>query len=293
MRTVKTMTQVTSEISEAQRFEFGRNWGNFLRVLDDSRVVNAVESLKAMLRVDDLRDKTFLDIGSGSGLFSLGAKKLGASVHSFDYDPQSVACTRELKKRYFPGSRDWVIEEGSALNADYLHGLGQFDVVYSWGVLHHTGAMWQALENVNQNVKVGGKLFVSLYNHQPFVSRYWTFAKKLYNRYYVLRPVLFLIHFLYPTLPSMVIQSVQGRKPPRGMSYWYDLVDWLGGYPFEVSTPKQIFDFYHERGYQLDQIKTVGGRHGCNEYVFIKLRWEETAVPEQTGRDTHSSRAKK
>lgn len=125
-----------------------------------------------MLRVDDLQNRTFLDIGSGSGLFSLAARKLGARVHSFDYDPQSVACTRALKQRYFPDSADWVIEEGSALDADYLLRLGQFDIVYSWGVLHHTGAMWQALENVDGNVRQNGKLFIALYNHQPLISKY-------------------------------------------------------------------------------------------------------------------------
>ncbi|WEJ13728.1 class I SAM-dependent methyltransferase (plasmid) [Sinorhizobium sp. M103] len=211
-----------------------------------------------MLRVDDLHNKTFLDIGSGSGLFSLAARKLGARVHSFDYDPQSVACTRALKQRYFPESTDWLIEEGSVLDADYLRRLGQFDIVYSWGVLHHTGAMWQALENVDGNVSKNGKLFIALYNYQPLTSKYWTHVKRLYNKYSILRPPIIFIHLLYPALPSYILKYVQGRKLPRGMSFWYDHLDWLGGYPFEVSTPKQIFDFYREKGYRLDQIKTVG-----------------------------------
>ena len=104
-----------------------------MAVVNDDRIRLAEESLKRMLQVENLQGKAFLDIGSGSGLFSLSARRLGARVHSFDYDPESVACTAELKRRYFPEDSDWVIEEGSVLDTDYLSRLDQFDVVYSWG----------------------------------------------------------------------------------------------------------------------------------------------------------------
>lgn len=143
------MSSHAKEIAGRQRFEFGKNWTQFLTLLDESRIAEAEKSLRQMLEVESLAGKRFLDIGSGSGLFSLAAKRLGASVHSFDYDPQSVACTSELKRRYFPNDPDWVVEEGSALDAAYVQSLGKFDIVYSWGVLHHTGQMWQALESLS------------------------------------------------------------------------------------------------------------------------------------------------
>jgi len=150
------MSQHQNELNAGERFAFGDNWARFLSILNDERIRMAEESLKRMLEVETLAGKSFLDIGSGSGLFSLAARRLGARVHSFDYDPQSVACTAELKRRYFPDDAQWVVEEGSALDMDYLNRLGQFDVVYSWGVLHHTGAMWQALKNVAPLVAGGG-----------------------------------------------------------------------------------------------------------------------------------------
>ena len=116
-----------------KRFEFGANWARFLLTLNDERIQLAEESLRNMLKMENLHGKTFLDIGSGSGLFSLAARRLGAKVHSFDFDKQSVACTAELKQRFFPDNSDWVVEEGSVLDTDYLSQLGQFDVVYSWG----------------------------------------------------------------------------------------------------------------------------------------------------------------
>src|ERR1044071_7082198 len=137
------------EIDRGERFKFGENWSRFLSLLTDERVREAAESLKKMLNVETLEGKSFLDAGSGSGLFSLAARSLGARGHSFDYDQQSVACTQELRRRSFKDDADWKVEEASVLDADYLNSLGTFDVVYSWGVLHHTGEMWRALDNVH------------------------------------------------------------------------------------------------------------------------------------------------
>ncbi|HWC76414.1 MAG TPA: class I SAM-dependent methyltransferase, partial [Blastocatellia bacterium] len=157
------MSSHAIELARGERFAFGQNWARYLEGLDESRIQDAETSLKEMLEVEDLQGKSFLDIGSGSGLFSLAARRLGARVHSLDYDPQSVACTSELRRRYFPGDSSWTVEEGSTLDREYLNSLGSFDVVYSWGVLHHTGRMWEALDNALVPVKPGGRLFVAIY----------------------------------------------------------------------------------------------------------------------------------
>src|SRR5215203_5578700 len=162
------------------RFEFGENWSHFVSVLDEHRIAQAQRSLKQAIETETLNGKSFLDIGSGSVLFSLAARRLGARVHSFDYDPQSVAITRELKRRYFPEDSDWTVEEGSVLDRDYLESLGKFDIVYSWGVLMMTGDMWRALENVPLPVADGGRLFIAIYNDQGTISKLWLRIKRLY-----------------------------------------------------------------------------------------------------------------
>jgi 2-polyprenyl-6-hydroxyphenyl methylase/3-demethylubiquinone-9 3-methyltransferase len=262
-------TQHAEEIAAGSRFAFGANWTRFLIEFNETRLVSAEQSLRDMLGVNTLEGKRFLDIGSGSGLFSLAARRLGARVHSFDYDPQSVACTRELKRRFYPDDAGWAIEEGSALDAAYLSGLGRFDVVYSWGVLHHTGDMNKGLANVAPAVAPGGLLFIALYNDQGFVSRYWTLVKIAYNRNAVLRLLVVAVHSPYLYGLRWLVRALSGRAAlQRGMSPWHDMIDWLGGYPFEVARPEAIFRRFRDQGFILQELRTCGGRMGCNEYVF-------------------------
>jgi SAM-dependent methyltransferase len=268
------------EIARGERFAFGDNWRRYLRALDEERIAYAIESLKSMLDTETLAGKSFLDIGSGSGLFSLAARRLGARVLSFDYDPASVACTEELKRRYFENDADWQIRTGSVLDREFLAGLGRFDIVYSWGVLHHTGDMWGALANVDGSVAEGGRLFIALYNDQGGASKRWKVIKRIYNGLPGLLRGPFTVLVYFPLeLRTILGYVVRGRplgyfsyirnyRKRRGMSRLRDCIDWIGGYPFEVSKPEEIFDFYRSRGYTLIKLRTCGPGDGCNEFVF-------------------------
>jgi 2-polyprenyl-6-hydroxyphenyl methylase/3-demethylubiquinone-9 3-methyltransferase len=262
--------------NEKYRFGFGKNWQKFLSVLNNDRIVEAEKSLQSMLGVENLKGRSFLDIGSGSGLFSLAARRLGAHVHSFDYDKNSVAATQSLQEKYFPQDSNWKVEQGSVLDTPYVSRLGEFDVVYSWGVLHHTGDMWKALENAALPLKKGGLFFIAIYNDQGWKSDAWTAVKKIYNSSflgYLLVCSVFLPYFIFKACVKCLVKGENvfaTYKSVRGMSIYYDWFDWLGGYPFQVAGVEQIKKFYEPKGFVLQKLTTTTSL-GNNEFVFRKV----------------------
>ncbi|MDA2983871.1 MAG: class I SAM-dependent methyltransferase [Actinomycetota bacterium] len=272
------------EMAAGRRFGFGRNWRNFAQHVDADAIAQAEESLlgllsRAHVTHGALEGTTFLDAGCGSGLFTLAALRQGALVTAFDFDPDSVVATRTLLAAHHGGRGADAVLHGSVLDEQFLMGLGEFDVVYSWGVLHHTGAMWDACRNVARRVRSGGTLVVALYADVGPVSRLWWGIKRVYVGLPSFLQVPFAVLLLVPIEVVALVRSLVRFDPLnfvrrwtryrslRGMSRWHDHLDWIGGFPYEYSTREETIGFFVALGFEHE--RTVPAvAWGNNEFVF-------------------------
>jgi 2-polyprenyl-3-methyl-5-hydroxy-6-metoxy-1,4-benzoquinol methylase len=277
-RGVEIILVMSDTESDDRRFGFGDNWLDFARDLSTSQIVEAEKSLRKLLRRDSLAGATFLDVGSGSGLHSLAARRLGARVHSFDYDMNSVVCTQRLRELHFPGDRDWLVERGSILDRDYCRTLGKVDIVYSWGVLHHTGAMRDALDAASRLVTPGGLFAFALYRRTRLCGL-WRIEKRWYvgaspeaqRRARSIYVALFRLAFVLKRRDfGSYVATYQSR---RGMDFIHDLHDWMGGNPYESILSSDVDALMGQLGFtRVDGVTrplTIGiFGSGCDEYLY-------------------------
>jgi len=267
-------------------FSFGINWKNFLKSkFDDDRLAIAKKELLDFLGVSNLQSQTFVDIGCGSGIHSLAALQAGvSSLYSFDYDIESVNATKRLHEREGRPVH-WTVTHGSILDDTFVASVPRADIVYSWGVLHHTGQMWPAIKSASTMVKDGGLFFIAIYTK-------WTGSddalrlKIKYNKSSWLGKrymELCLMRDGVPGISYMVkdfrhfreriaakINLIRNYRQYRGMSFYYDIVDWLGGYPYEDATVEEIVWFCEKHcGLKVVKVQAEGGNI-CSSYLFRK-----------------------
>ncbi len=260
-------------------FSFGKNWQDFVQsCLNDDRIEEARRALIDFLGLQGMEGMIFLDIGCGSGLFSLAAYRLGAEkIESFDYDPFSVKCCEYLKEKD-GNPANWTVSEGSILDNGFLESIQKADIVYSWGVLHHTGDMRQAIMNAAKLVKPGGLFYIAIYNKVEglFGSETWLSLKRFYNRRSKAGKKILESLFIAMIVLKMLVtfknpfSIIKKYKENRGMSFMTDIRDSLGGYPYEYASAGEIFNFCKkELGFNLEKLRTVNSL-SLNEFLFKK-----------------------
>lgn len=263
------------EIPLDKRFGFGKNWSKFIETkFNEERVKSSIDVFCEFTGLSDLSGKTFIDVGCGSGLHSLAASRLKAKrIFSFDFDPHAVAISKLLRKRE-NFKNEWLIEEGSILDHDFVQKLGNYDFVYSWGVLHHTGAVWKAISNTCELVKADGDMYLALYSLdvQPR-AEFWLEVKQKYVKAGKLKRLYmeqwYFFKFVYNSNISRHLKGrlAKGPKRARGMDLLTDVRDWLGGWPMEFVYDQEVIDFVNKRGFELTNIDK--GK-ACTEFLFRK-----------------------
>jgi predicted RNA methylase len=258
-------------------FAFGKNWASYAARIDEARIEEVKRGLLKLIPAEEFKGKTFLDIGCGSGLSALAAARLGVDrIVAVDIDPVSVATTRAVLSSN-DVSVPWRAETMSVFELDAM-GDTAFDIVYSWGVLHHTGAMWEALDKAASMVAQNGQLAIALYR-RTYLDSFWKLEKRLYAH----APQVFqtLVRNIYVAAFCLGIWAT-GRnfrsylanyKSARGMDFYFDVHDWLGGYPYESALAPEVESHLASRGFvakrvftQPQQIGVFGS--GCDEYVY-------------------------
>lgn len=250
-------------------FKFGENWASFSRRLDEEKIERAMKSLQSLFGEDTLRGRSFLDIGCGSGLFSIAAARLGANkILGLDVDPVSVSTSQENVAHWLKNEASVLsFRQLSVLDSNAMNALGKYDIVYSWGVLHHTGDMAQALKNATQLVSDGGLLMIAIYNRH-WSSLPWKFVKWLYNRVGTFGQKI-LIGIFTPIIfaAKWLVTFKNPLKMKRGMDFMHNIKDWVGGYPYEYASIPEMTNTLKELGFEMMLVNPATVPTGCNEFV--------------------------
>lgn len=257
------------------QFNFGLNWKEFsLKALSEERVESARRDFRALIGDIQLENKTFLDIGCGQGLSALIASEEHADVVCNDINHISEQLLK-LNKAHFDISNPITFIKGSILEKSIIEKIKEchteYDIVHSWGVVHHTGNMYSAIDALCNLVKKEGYLVLAIYNRH-WSSPYWKLIKYLYNKSpNLIRRMMICLFYYIIYIAKYLVTHKSPMEKQRGMDFYYDVIDWVGGYPYEYASIQEISDYVETKGFKLVKSISAEVPTGCNEMIFKRV----------------------
>jgi 2-polyprenyl-6-hydroxyphenyl methylase/3-demethylubiquinone-9 3-methyltransferase len=232
-----------------RRFAFGKNWLSYTkRSLNGPRLTKAVEAFERLFAGIELKGRSFLDVGFGQGLTTAIAASKGCKVMAIDIDPDNIKALQTTAEALGLDPSLIQVQVASILDESLVARYqDHFDIVHSWGVLHHTGQMETAIANTCRMVRRGGYLIIAIYNRH-WSSPFWKGVKYTYN--ICPGPIQRLMVLVFYPIVYTAKWLVTGKDP------------------YEYASIDQVRQMVEPYGFTAVRIRPAGVPTGCNEFIF-------------------------
>jgi 2-polyprenyl-6-hydroxyphenyl methylase/3-demethylubiquinone-9 3-methyltransferase len=218
---------------------------------------------------EGVKGKNVLDGGSGSGMVSVGFALLGANVTGVDITPQCVENGKRNAERFGVQCRFFCKDL-----TDLDLGNERFDIVYSWGVIHHSEDARKSFSNLAKHLKPGGEMVLAVYL-KTYLSGFWNFSRVFYQK----APKWF--QSIFRESGSCFLNGVdfikklifgKSRYMLRGTNNKELINDWFGVPHRTFHSYDEVFQWFRENGLNYKLVNPATGRFKSTSNFVVRGR---------------------
>lgn len=216
---------------------------------------------------EGVKGKRVLDGGSGSGMVSVAFALMGADVTGVDITPKCVENGYKRAEHY--GVKCKFINE-SLVTLDLSN--EHFDIIYSWGVLHHTEDARQSFFSLARHLREGGEIIVAVYLKTK-ISWFWNFARIFYqNAPTVFKTIFLNIGSVFLNIVDLFRKIIfnKERYMMRGTNNKEILNDWFGVPHRTFHSYNEVFKWFDENGLDCKLINPATGRFKSTSNFVVR-----------------------
>ena len=215
---------------------------------------------------EGVKGKKVLDAGSGSGMVSIAFAVMGASVTGVDITSKCIENGRKRAKAFGVECR-FVQSDLTMLD---LH--EDFDIIYSWGVLHHTADAKASFFRLVEHLRPGGEIIIAVYLRTAF-SSFWNFSRVFYQsspgfaKTAFRRSASVLLNG-YDAVRKALMKKE--RYMLRGTSNEELVNDWFGVPHRTFHTYTEVYEWFREKGLDYRLVNPATGRFKSTSNFVVR-----------------------